>query len=338
MKILFFSPIQGHFRLDFPRKSKLKTHRHLRDDQGFLVRHFAGAVCYETQQFIEKNNDALHQGLEFLMMESKNKFLQSLFATAGGGGSDGGDASTTKSAKKSSLEMKGSTKAKPSKLNFISVGSNFRQQLNQLMEKLGRSGTHFVRCIKPNARIINGLFEGASILSQLQCSGMASVLDLMQRGYPSRAPFLDVYNRYKTHLPTKLLSLDARMFCKALFKALGLDDVDFKFGLTKVFFRPGKFAEFDSIMKSDPEHLKTLVARVSSWLLRYRWRKLQWGVLMAIKLKNKILYRRQHVVVLQKNFRMLKDRRRHGPRIEGCASLTTIVNRFASIKVWGLIF
>ena len=179
--------------MDFPRKSKLKTHRHLRDDQGFLIRHFAGAVCYETQQFIEKNNDALHQGLEFLMMESKNTFLKGLFSGGGGGETE---VVKAPSLKKASLELKGGSKAKPSKLNFISVGTHFRQQLNQLMEKLSRSGTHFVRCIKPNARMISGLFEGASILSQLQCSGMASVLDLMQRGYPSRAPFLDVYNRY----------------------------------------------------------------------------------------------------------------------------------------------
>lgn len=33
---------QGHFRIDVPRKSKLKDHRELRDDEGFLVRHFAG--------------------------------------------------------------------------------------------------------------------------------------------------------------------------------------------------------------------------------------------------------------------------------------------------------
>ena len=31
-----------------------------------------------------------------------------------------------------------------------------------------------------------------------------------------------------------LCRLDPRLFCKALFKALGLDDNDFKFGLTKV--------------------------------------------------------------------------------------------------------
>lgn len=129
----------GHFRLSVPRVSKLKIHRELRDDEGFLVRHFAGAVCYRTvmpkeiplpppsccagykfkslnsfypkDQFIEKNNDALHANLEGLVLESKNKFLRSLFE-------NGGDSSN-----------KG-------KLTFISVGSKFRTQLNELMEKL----------------------------------------------------------------------------------------------------------------------------------------------------------------------------------------------------------
>ena len=31
-----------------PRKSKLNYHRNIRDDEGFMIRHFAGAVCYQT--------------------------------------------------------------------------------------------------------------------------------------------------------------------------------------------------------------------------------------------------------------------------------------------------
>lgn len=42
---------KNHFRLDVPRKSKLKSHRELRDDEGFLIRHFAGAVCYHVRIF-----------------------------------------------------------------------------------------------------------------------------------------------------------------------------------------------------------------------------------------------------------------------------------------------
>lgn len=83
---------------------------------------------------------------------------------------------------------------------------------------------------------------------------------------------------YKKFLPPELARLDPRLFCKALFKALGLNDKDFKFGLTKVFFRPGKFAEFDQIMKSDPENLARLVEKVKKWLLCSRWKKAQWFV------------------------------------------------------------
>ncbi|XP_055005723.1 unconventional myosin-VI-like [Boleophthalmus pectinirostris] len=45
---------KDHFRLSIPRKSKLAIHRNVRDDEGFIVRHFAGAVCYETFVFVAR--------------------------------------------------------------------------------------------------------------------------------------------------------------------------------------------------------------------------------------------------------------------------------------------
>lgn len=38
----------GHFRITLPRTSRLKAHREIRDDEGFVVRHYAGGVCYQT--------------------------------------------------------------------------------------------------------------------------------------------------------------------------------------------------------------------------------------------------------------------------------------------------
>ena len=99
--------------------------------------------------------------------------------------------------------------------------------------------------------------------------------------------------------------------------ALGLNDQDFKFGQTKVFFRPGKFAEFDAIMRSDPEHLRQLVNRVQHWLLQSRWKKVQWCALSVIKLKNKILYRRSQLIVVQKTVRMHLAQKKYRPRITG---------------------
>ena len=128
-----------------------------------------------------------------------------------------------------------------------------------------------------------GELDAPAVLSQLRCAGMGSVLRLMQKGYPSRTPFAELYTMYKTILPQQLAHLDPRLFCKCLFRALGLDTTDFKFGHTKVFFRPGKFAEFDQMLRSDPEHMQSLVAKVSSWLRVTRWKKAIYGVWSVIK-------------------------------------------------------
>nr|KAF6462588.1 myosin VI [Molossus molossus] len=298
---------KDHFRLTIPRKSKLAVHRNIRDDEGFIIRHFAGAVCYETTQFVEKNNDALHMSLESLICESRDKFIRELFESSTNNNKD--------------------TKQKAGKLSFISVGNKFKTQLNLLLDKLRSTGASFIRCIKPNLKMTSHDFEGAQILSQLQCSGMVSVLDLMQGGFPSRASFHELYNMYKKYMPDKLARLDPRLFCKALFKALGLNEIDYKFGLTKVFFRPGKFAEFDQIMKSDPDHLAELVKRVNHWLICSRWKKVQWCSLSVIKLKNKIKYRAEACIKMQKTIRMWLCKRRHKPRIDGLVKVGTLKKR-----------
>ncbi|XP_067097436.1 unconventional myosin-VI-like isoform X10 [Osmerus mordax] len=297
---------KNHFRLTVPRKSKLAVHRNVRDDEGFIVRHFAGAVCYETTKFVEKNNDALHMSLECLISESKDRFVRELFENS----------NNTKDSKQ-----------KAGKLSFISVGNKFKTQLNILLEKLRSTGSSFIRCIKPNLKMVSHQFEGAQILSQLQCSGMVSVLDLMQGGFPSRAPFHELYNMYKQYMPAKLTRLDPRLFTKALFKALGLNENDYKFGLTRVFFRPGKFAEFDQIMKSDPDHLAELVKKVNQWLICSRWRKVQWCALSVIKLKNKMLYRASACIKMQKTVRMWLCKRKHKPRIDGLVKVRHLKKR-----------
>ncbi|NXQ21465.1 MYO6 protein, partial [Peucedramus taeniatus] len=252
-------------------------------------------------QFVEKNNDALHMSLQSLICESKDKFVRQLFEANTNNNKD--------------------PKQKAGKLSFISVGNKFKTQLNLLLEKLHSTGSSFIRCIKPNLKMTSHHFEGGQILSQLQCSGMVSVLDLMQGGFPSRASFHELYNMYKKYLPEKLARLDPRLFC------LGLNENDYKFGLTKVFFRPGKFAEFDQIMKSDPDHLAELVKRVNRWLICSRWKKVQWCSLSVIKLKNKIKYRASACIKIQKTIRMWLCKRKHKPRIDGLIKVRTLKKR-----------
>lgn len=294
-------------RLQLPRASRLKAHRTLRDDEGFLLRHFAGAVCYNTNQFIEKNNDALHASLEFLVQESNNNLVQQLFQNTDNNNAKG-------------------------KLNFISVGAKFQTQLSQLMDKLKDNGTNFVRCIKPNSKMVGSTVEGGLVLTQLECSGTISVLELMAHGYPSRAPFNDLHSMYKQYLPPKLTKLPPKTFCEAVLHSFKLSDKDYKFGLTRVFFRPGKYSEFDTIMRSDPENLKTIVDAVLAWLIKSRWRKSIFAALSIIKLKNKIVYRRECLIIIQKMVRGHVTRKRHKPRINGYIKIRNLENNLKKME------
>lgn len=141
-------------------------------------------------QFIEKNNDALHASLEFLVQESNNKLIQGLFSNNNNNNLSKG------------------------KLTFISVGSKFQTQLAELMEKLRKNSTNFIRCVKPNSRMVDGESDSSLILTQLQCSGMVSVLELMEHGYPSRAPFQQLFSMYASYLPPVLSRLAPKTFCE----------------------------------------------------------------------------------------------------------------------------
>lgn len=57
----------GHFRLAVPRSSRLKAHRELRDDEGFVIRHYAGGVCYQTVSF--SKNCKLYEIIEQQVMK-----------------------------------------------------------------------------------------------------------------------------------------------------------------------------------------------------------------------------------------------------------------------------
>jgi len=298
-----------HFRLQLPRKSKMSYYKQMKDNEGFIIRHFAGAVCYETEGFMEKNNDALTYDMFTMVQTSKDPFTKDLFTP-----------------------KPGEAIPKQGKIALISLGTKFKAALGDLMEKLQSTRASFVRCIKPNQRFIPKEYTGGEILSQLQCAGMVTVMDLMQGGFPSRTAFSELYDMYKDSLPPVLAALDPRTFAKALFKALGLNEADFQFGVSKVFFRPGKFAEFDQIMKADPENLVKLVQKVLLWLVKSRWKKITWATVSCLKFASKIRARGASVIQMQVLVKMYFEKKQHMPRAKGLAGLATLVANVEALK------
>jgi myosin-5 len=67
---------------------------------------------------------------------------------------------------------------------FKSVSARFQQQLEQLMNKLNTTTSHFIRCIKPNEMQKPDIFNAGAVMQQLRYNGMCTALRLMQQVTP----------------------------------------------------------------------------------------------------------------------------------------------------------
>ncbi|VVC95725.1 unnamed protein product [Leptidea sinapis] len=133
------------------------------------------------------------------------------------------------------------------------------------------------------------------------------------------------------------LDIQNSQMTTAMIHSFGLSDKDYKFGVTRVFFRPGKYSEFDSMMRSDPENLQAIVGSVLAWLVKKRWRRAAFSVLSIIKckyfiLKNKILYRRECLIRVQKSVRGYLVRRQHKPRYQGIIKIKALENNLREME------
>ncbi|KAL3994918.1 Myosin head (motor domain) family protein [Acanthocheilonema viteae] len=295
----------SHPCLMVPRSSR--CHRTMRDDEGFIICHYAADICYDTAQFLDKNNDTLHASLQCLMEQSRKSLVCELFI-----------GSEFSNVERRDAPLGG-------KLVNASVGNKFRSQLDVLLAKLRKTGTHFVRCIKPNSEMKCNQFDGAQILLQLKCAGMSSALRVMQRGFPSRISYLSLYNIYQKYLPSRLTTLDAQLFCKCLFRVVGLEEKDYKFGLTKAFFRHGKFAEFDKILHLSKENFETLIEHMSSWLCCFRFRRIQFAVISLVKVERLLAYRAKCRIKIQNAVRTYLVRKSYRSRINALLALSTLL-------------
>ncbi|CAF1352377.1 unnamed protein product [Adineta steineri] len=84
-----------------------------------------------------------------------------------------------------------------------------------------------------------------------------------------------------------------------------------------------------SILYEDLGALRSKVGKRISWT---RWKKAQWCVLVAIKLRNKILYRRQAFIIIQSHIRMYLVYKRYASRIQGLIKVKALYEQFAAIE------
>ena len=158
--------------------------------KNFGVLHYAGAVFYCVDNFLEKNRDSLHEDIAGLLRESKMPIISKMFteetrasATSGAGAG---------AARRGSVMSGGGGGTKKKTL-----GGQFKTQLNELVATLNLTYPHFVRCMKSNDKKSGNIFSSGRMQDQLRYAGLVEVCRIRKLGYPVRLPFEDFYNRFK---------------------------------------------------------------------------------------------------------------------------------------------
>ncbi|KAK9810086.1 hypothetical protein WJX72_004563 [[Myrmecia] bisecta] len=188
----------------------------------FAVEHYAGEVVYSCHKFLDKNKDSLSPDLVELMETSGEPLLQHLAAEIA-----------------KTQEKRGSQ----------TVGSRFRDQLKDLIQRLDQTELHFVRCIKPNGAQVADRFDAPLILHQLRCCGVLEVTRIARAGYPTRYLHTHFADRYLVLLSAasqrKLARAPALDVCKRVLEEYRIDRSMFQIGHTKLFFRAGVLGQLE---------------------------------------------------------------------------------------------
>jgi myosin heavy subunit len=205
--------------------------------QGFVIRHYAGDVCYTVNNFLVKNKDKIHPTLENMLKSCKSSMLKKMFGYAAAGSVDEFDNYEADEKKQKSSKVSSSA----------TLGLQFQTQLQDLIDSLNRTDPLFIRCIKPNSTKEADHMDGDLVLRQLRYAGLFEAIRIRKAGYAFRKTFSAFCERYAICLPKlemrelKRKSADQKTLAINLLQHLSnqgkLDSVDFQIGLTKIYMR-----------------------------------------------------------------------------------------------------
>lgn len=208
-----------------------------RFEQGFIIQHYAAKVEYRTDGWLEKNKDPLNDNLTKVLAASSEPYVATLFA----------EYAEAPNALSGNHFMTQGKKRTMKKGAFRTVAQRHKEQLASLMGQLRATQPHFVRCIVPNTLKKPGRVDVPLVLDQLRCNGVLEGIRIARLGYPNRLPFVEFRQRYEILTPGIIPRgyMDGREACRRMVNALELDDMIYRIGTSKIFFKAGVLAELE---------------------------------------------------------------------------------------------
>lgn len=273
-----------HQQLDKPQyKDVYKKPRF--GTSAFTIAHYAVDVTYEAEGFLEKNRDTVPDEHLNLLASTKNPFLKEVLdaALASAKPADPGspanfsDGSSQGSRRSSMIPDPGrsslvSSSSAPSSSGARKVGATrkptlgsiFKGSLISLMDTLGVTDVHYIRCIKPNEAKKAWEFTPQQVLGQLRACGVLETIRISCAGYPNRWTFGEFAERYYMLLKSDSWqqgAQDPKQFSKIILSNTIKDDDKFQIGLTKIFLRAGMLAYLESRRLDRLNALATIIQK-----------------------------------------------------------------------------
>lgn len=153
----------------------------------FIIRHYAGEVVYEVQNFLDKNRDLLRTDVIDMFIDSRNPLLSKMFRELRENCES--QRSCSKTGRFVTMRPKTPT-----------VAAKFNDSLTSLIEEMSKCKPWFVRCIKPNNCKKAMTYEMGVVLEQLCYTGMLETIRIRRIGYPIRYKFLHFARKFRTLL------------------------------------------------------------------------------------------------------------------------------------------
>ena len=189
----------------------------------FTIAHYAVDVTYEVEGFIEKNRDTVPEEHLALLASTRNYFFKEILdAALASTKPQDAPPSPAVSDSGSTTSKRSSMIPDPGRLSFnantaaMGPGSRrggaiakkptlstiFKGSLSSLMETIGMTNAHYIRCIKPNEQKRAWEFAPQQVLSQLRACGVLETIRISCAGYPSRWTYDEFAERYVTWTPS----------------------------------------------------------------------------------------------------------------------------------------
>ncbi|KAF7722644.1 Myosin type-2 heavy chain 1 [Apophysomyces ossiformis] len=290
----------------------------------FTIAHYAHDVQYESENFLDKNKDTVPDEHLALLQGAEFDFLKEVLEKAAANN----PAPVPENNKRMSMVAR-----KPT------LGSIFKLSLINLMDTIGGTNVHYIRCIKPNEAKVAWAFEANMVLSQLRACGVLETIRISCAGYPSRWTFEEFADRYYALVSSKYWDqkekIDIRDLCSMILDASIKDQDKYQLAYLEK-LRSDRFNECAVLVQKNVRRFvyRTRYLRMKELTIRLQCiarRK-------AACVKLEYLRRERAAIVLQKYWRRFAARKEFLVKRAFILKLQTVIrahrarSNFSSVK------